>query len=80
MIRAVDVDAVRVVVIDVKELKLVNELPVSAQVPVGGSAQIWSFGVSKVSLHVDEGGNTLLFLVLPRLAHEGPVEVRLAAE
>jgi len=29
---------------------------------------------------MDEGGNTLLFLVLPHLAHEGSVEIRLAAQ
>ena len=47
-------DAIRVEVMDIEESKFIDELPVSAQVPVGGSAQIWSFGVSKVSLHVNE--------------------------
>ena len=72
--------SIRVVVIDVKELKLVNELPVSPQVAVGGGAQPRCLGVGEVRLHVDEGGDAVLVLVLPHLAHEGPIEVRLAAE
>ena len=73
-------DSVCIVVIDVKELKLVTELPVSPQVAVGGGAQPRRLGVGEVRLHVDERGDAVLVLVLPHLAHEGPVEVRLAAE
>ena len=47
----------------------------SAQVPVRGGAESWGLSVSEVGLHVDEGRDALLFLVLPYLAHEGSVEV-----
>ena len=73
-------DAVDFLVLDVEELEFVNELPVPAQMPIGGGAESWGLSVGEVSFHVDEGGVTSLFLVIPYLAHEGSVEVWLAAQ
>ena len=77
---AVHVDAVVFLVLDIEELEFINELPVPAQMPIGGGAESWGLSVGEVSFHVDEGGVTSLFLVVPYLAHEGPVEIRLAAQ
>ena len=47
---------------------------------VGGGTESWGLGVGEVSLHMDERGNTLVILMAPNLAHEGSVEIGLAAQ
>ena len=41
-------------VVNVEEPELVYELPVSAQVLIGGGTKSWSLGVGEVALHVNE--------------------------
>ena len=80
LFRAVHVDAVDLLMLDVEQLELINELPVASQVPVRGSAQLCRLSVGEVGLHVNEGGDAALVLVIPHLTHEGPVEIRLATQ
>jgi len=62
-------------VLDLEQMEFIDELPVSAQVPICGGTESRGLGVGEVSFHVDEGGDTPPTLVLPDLAHEGPIEV-----
>ena len=61
------VGAVDFLVLDVEELEFVNELPVSAQMPIGCGAESWGLGVGEVSLHMDEGRDAVVILMAPRL-------------
>ena len=42
---------------------------------VRGGTESGGLGVGEVSLHMDEGGDASATLVIPHLAHEGPIEV-----
>ena len=43
-------------------------------------AKFGGFGVSEMGVHVDKRGDAVSALVLPHLAHEGSIEIWLAAE
>ena len=51
-------------------MEFVYELPVPAQMLIGGGPESWGLGIGEVGLHMDEGRDTPPTLVLPDLAHE----------
>ena len=73
-------DSVAFLVLNVEKAEFVDELPVASQMLVGGGAESWSLGIGEVRLHVNKRRYAALALVLPDLAHEGSVEIRLAAQ
>ena len=72
---AINVGAIDLLMLDVEELELINELPVAPQVSVSGGAEPRGLSVGEVGLHMDEGRDASPALVLPHLAHEGPVKI-----
>ena len=80
LLRPIHVNAILHKMVNIEELEFIDELPVSAQVPIGGGAESWSLGVGEVGLHMDERGDTVLVLMAPDLAHERSVEIRLTTE
>ena len=76
---AVNIYAVTFLVLDVKEVKFIDELPVSTQMTVRCGSKTLSLRVREMTFKMDEPRRSSLALVLPHLTHECAVEVGLTA-
>src|SRR5699024_3051025 len=72
---AVDVDTVRIVVIDIEKLQLIDELPVPAEAEVRLLTQHFRLGLGEVRFPVDQGHHPPSRLICPGALHESTVEV-----
>src|SRR5699024_6388230 len=75
--RSINVDAVALLMLNLKEHKFVDELPVTAEPLIRCAAKNSSLLIGEMRLQVDESDHPQRRDMSPGLHHKAPVEVRL---